>query len=111
MHDLKAKNLQVDKIRSRDSVTIAIQNLFRYAVSLVPANDYDLVPKWYVDTLTPKTVANATVSELTITALNAAYPTAVLGFEVWCENITDNPLMYKKGVSTWKSIPLGGVAI
>lgn len=51
MHNIKAKNLQVDNIESREEVIIAIQNLLRYAESLVPTNDYDLVPKWYIDTL------------------------------------------------------------
>jgi hypothetical protein len=55
-------------------------------------------------------VANNTTSELAITTLNTTYPNAGIGFEVICENITDNPLIYKKGASSWYSIPLGGVS-
>lgn len=55
-------------------------------------------------------VANATTSELDSASLTAAYPNAGLGFEVICENITDNPLIYKKGSSGWYSIPLGTIA-
>jgi hypothetical protein len=54
-------------------------------------------------------VANNTTSELAIPTLNTSYPNAGIGFEVICENITDNPLIYKKGASSWYSIPLGGV--
>lgn len=56
------------------------------------------------------TVANATTSELSSASLTAAYPNAGLGFEVICESITDNPLIYKKGSSGWYSIPLGTIA-
>jgi hypothetical protein len=54
-------------------------------------------------------VANNTTSELAIPTLNTTYPNAGIGFEVICENITGNPLIYKKGASSWYSIPLGGV--
>jgi hypothetical protein len=55
-------------------------------------------------------VANNTTSELAIPTLESTYPNAGIGFEVICEDITDNPLIYKKGASTWYSIPLGGVS-
>lgn len=55
-------------------------------------------------------VSNATTAELAIPNLNAAYPSAGLGFEVICENIVGNPLIYKKSATTWHSIPLGGVS-
>lgn len=55
-------------------------------------------------------VSNATTSELTATQLDAAYPSAALGLDVICEDITDNPLIYKKGASGWYSIPLGTIA-
>ena len=55
-------------------------------------------------------VANATTTELTTPQLVSFYPNADLGFEVICENITGNPLIYKKGASSWYSIPLGGVS-
>lgn len=54
--------------------------------------------------------ANATDSELTITTLNSTYASAGLGFQVICESITDNPLIYIKTPSGWGSIPIGGVA-
>lgn len=54
--------------------------------------------------------SNPTTAELTITDLNTAYPSAGLGFEVICEDITDNPLIYKKTATSWRSIPLGGVS-
>lgn len=55
-------------------------------------------------------ISNATTDELTVTELNAAYPSAQVGFEVICEDITDGGLIYIKGASSWYSIPLGGVA-
>lgn len=55
-------------------------------------------------------VANATTSELDSASLTAAYPNAGIGFEVICESITDNPLIYKKCSSGWYSIPLGTIA-
>lgn len=55
-------------------------------------------------------VANNTSTELAIPTLNTTYPNAGVGFEVICENITNNPLIYKKGASSWYSIPLGGVS-
>jgi len=55
-------------------------------------------------------VSNATTSELSSASLNIAYPNAGLGFEVICESITGNPLIYKKCSSGWYSIPLGTIA-
>ena len=55
-------------------------------------------------------VANNTTSELAIPTLDSTYPNAGIGFEVICEDITDNPLIYIKGASSWYSIPLGGVS-
>jgi len=55
-------------------------------------------------------VSNNTTSELAIPTLNSTYPNAGIGFEVICENITDNPLIYIKGSATWYSIPLGSVS-
>jgi hypothetical protein len=55
-------------------------------------------------------VSNNTTAELAIPTLNSTYPNAGLGFEVICEDITDNPLIYIKGASSWYSIPLGGVS-
>lgn len=55
-------------------------------------------------------VSNATTSELTHAQLVSFYPNADLGFEVICEFIIGNPLIYKKGVSSWYSIPLGTIS-
>jgi len=55
-------------------------------------------------------VSNATTSELTSAQLTAAYSLAVTGFEVICTDITDNPLIYKKGITGWYSIPLGTIS-
>jgi len=55
-------------------------------------------------------VLNATTAELSVDELNAAYPNAEAPFQVVCESITDNPLIYIKGSLSWYSIPLGGVA-
>lgn len=48
-HDIKGRILQINEIKSLEEVRIAISNLLQYANTLVPDNDYDLVPKWYVD--------------------------------------------------------------
>lgn len=53
------------------------------------------------------TVSNTTSVELTVTELNTTYSTAGIGFEVLCENLQ---LIYKKGSTTWWSIPMGGVS-
>lgn len=50
---------------------------------------------------------NSTSVELTVTELNTTYSTAGIGFEVLCENLQ---LIYKKGSTTWWSIPMGGVS-
>lgn len=55
-------------------------------------------------------VSNATTSELTQAQLVSFYPNADLGFEVICESITGNPIIYKKGASSWYSIPLGTIS-
>jgi len=55
-------------------------------------------------------VSNPTTSELAIPTLDIAYPNAGIGFEVICEDIIGNPLIYKKSATTWHSIPLGGVS-
>jgi len=54
-------------------------------------------------------VSNSTTTALDGTALNAAYPSSSLGFEVSCEDLTDGPLIYKKTATGWRSIPLGTV--
>lgn len=52
-------------------------------------------------------IYNATTSELSAATLNTTYPSATVGFEVICNSITGNPLIYKKGSGGWYSIPLG----
>jgi len=53
---------------------------------------------------------NTTTSELTVATLNTTYPVALPDFKVFCESITDNPLIYIKGGLTWYSIPLGTIS-
>jgi hypothetical protein len=55
-------------------------------------------------------VENSTTSELSAATLSATYTTAGIGFEVICQLITDNPLIYKKTSTGWYSIPLGTVS-
>lgn len=109
MHDIKGNKLQINSIESREQVIIAIGNLLRYAVGLVPASNYDLVPKWYVDNQLSGSV-NETTVELTVAELEATYPDVRNGYPVMCELITDNPILYIKTPTTWRSIPLGSVA-
>ncbi len=56
-----------------------------------------------------RAVTNNTSVELTSAELDVLYPTATVGFEVMCEDITDSPLIYKKGTSVWYSIMLGQI--
>jgi hypothetical protein len=55
-------------------------------------------------------VENSTTSELTSSALDVLYPSASTPFEVVCQQITDNPLIYKKTSTGWYSIPLGTIS-
>lgn len=111
--DFIGRLLQILRIKSPvDSVSgddiIAIETKMQYSELFDITEDGDLIYKAYIDN--SGAVANSTTSELTATQLDAAYPSAALGFEVICEDITDGPMIYKKGDSGWYSIPLGTIA-
>ena len=108
LNDIKVRFLQAIGIYSPDDDTISVKNKMEYSELFPIENDGDIVYKAYIDNISA--IENPTTAELTVTELDAEYPLAVLGLEIICEDITDNPLIYKKTASSWKSIPLGGVA-
>ena len=111
--DYIGRLLQILRIKSPlDSVSgddiIAIETKMQYSELFPIIDDGDIIYKAYIDN--SGAVANNTAVELTSAELSAAYPNATLGLDVICENITDNPLIYKKTPSGWKSIPLGTIS-
>lgn len=48
-------------------------------------------------------VTNTTTTALSLSALNAAYPTATIGFKVHCISITAGKLIYEKTSTGWVS--------
>lgn len=49
---------------------------------------------------------NATTSALSLATLNATYLTAVVGYKVYCKDISGGGLVYCKVTSGWVSIPI-----
>lgn len=111
MHDIKGNKLQINEIESREVAVVTINTQLRNDPLILPADDNDLIPKWYADELAGGAV-DETTTELTQTELETDYPDSAPGYKVIADSITDNPLIYVKGTAAgvWYSIPLGTVA-
>jgi hypothetical protein len=51
-------------------------------------------------------IDNATTSALSLSTLNSTYSTAVVGFKVYCKDISGGGLVYCKITGGWVSIPI-----
>lgn len=55
-------------------------------------------------------VVDPATADFTNATLNAAYPTAIIGQEIICPNLTNGPAIYKKVTAlTWYSFPIGTI--
>lgn len=113
INDQKVRELQVEEIASAEvpvsgEAFTLVKNPLRYDQAYTLDDDYDLVYKSFITNSSG--VSNPTTVELTAAELSDEYGLAEPGFEVICTNITDNPLIYKKGITGWYSIPLGTIS-